>query len=127
MGLTQTCSRESTGGPTALSRVDSSSYRRQSGCGMDAKPSIPPKYSPELVERAVLEVVIELHPAVMTMAELTLRIAGDPRDRREIDAITCAVRDLRGAGLLQADHNERVEPTPAALRAAALLLGWSKS
>jgi hypothetical protein len=93
---------------------------------MSAKPSTPPKYNPEPVERAVLEVVIELHPAVMTMAELSLRIAGDPRDRREIDTIACAVRDLRTAGLLQ-DHNERVEPTPAALRAAALLLGRSKS
>jgi hypothetical protein len=90
---------------------------------MNAKRSIPPKYNPELVERAVLEVVIDIHPGVMTMAELSLRIAADPRDRLEIDAIIRAVRDLRGAGLLQADRNERVEPTPAALRAAALLVG----
>lgn len=90
---------------------------------MTSQRAVPPKYNPELVERAVLEVVIELHPAIMTMAELSLRIAGDPRDRREIDTIACAVRDLRGSGLLLDDHNERVEPTPAALRAAALLLG----
>jgi hypothetical protein len=89
---------------------------------MNAKPSTPPKYSPELVERAVLEVVIELHPAVITVAELSLRIASDPHDRREIDTLASAVRDLQGAGLLQ-EHDERVEPTPATLRAAELLLG----
>ena len=85
--------------------------------------AIPPKYNPELVERAILEVVIDLHPASLTAAELSMRIAGDPKDRREIDTITCAVRDLRGSGLLQDGHDERVEPTPAALRAASLLLG----
>lgn len=90
---------------------------------MSAKAPTPPRYSPELVERAVLEVVIDLHPAVMTMAELALEVAGDAKDGREIDTITCAVRDLRAAGLLQDDHDERVEPTPAALRAAELLLG----
>ncbi len=89
---------------------------------MASQRAVPPKYSPELVERAVLEVVIDLHPAVMTMAELLLRIAGDPQDGREIDTIACAVSDLRGVRLLQDDHNERVEPTPAALRAAELLL-----
>jgi len=91
--------------------------------GADPSPSTPPKYSPELVERAILEVVIDLHPTCLTLAELSLGVAGDPKDRREIDTITCAVRGLRGAGLLQANHNDRVRPTPAALRAAALLLG----
>jgi hypothetical protein len=89
---------------------------------MNTKASIPPRYNPELVERAILEVIIELHPAVITLAGLSLRIAGDPHDRREIDTIACAVRDLREAGLLL-EHDERVEPTPAAIRAAELLLG----
>jgi hypothetical protein len=84
---------------------------------------IPSKYNPELVERAILEVVIDLHPVCLTLAELSLRIAGDPRDRREIDTITRAVRGLRESGLLLDGHHERVEATPAALRAASLLLG----
>jgi hypothetical protein len=40
----------------------------------------PPQYDPALVERAVLEEVIDLHPERLTVAELLLRIAGDPED-----------------------------------------------
>ncbi len=90
--------------------------------GMSAESSIPPKYNPELVEQAVMEVVIEVHPALLTIAELLSRVAGDPQDRREIDTITCAVRDLKGWGLLEEGQGKRVEPTPAALHLAALLL-----
>ncbi len=86
------------------------------------EPSTPPKYSPEPVEQAVLTIVIHVYPTCLTMAELLLRIAGDPRDRREIDTITSAVRDLEKSGLLQVGHDERIEPTPATLRAVSLLL-----
>ncbi len=90
---------------------------------MTGQDSMPPKYNPELVERAVMEVVIEAHPALMTTAELLSRVAGDPEDRREVDTITCAVRGLNGRGLLQEGQGEQIEPTPAALHLASLLLG----
>jgi hypothetical protein len=70
-----------------------------------------------------MEVVIETHPAFLTIAELLLGVADNPQDRREIDTITCAVRGLRGSGLLHDGHDKLVEPTPAALRLASLLLG----
>lgn len=90
---------------------------------MSAGSSIPPKYNPELVQRAVLEIVIEAHPAFLTIAELVSTVAGDPQDRREVDTIVCAVRDLKGSGLLQGSRDDQVEPTSAALRLASLLLG----
>jgi hypothetical protein len=92
------------------------------GAAAGAESSTPPKYSPEPVEQAVLTIVIYVYPTCLTMAELLLRIAGDPKDRREIDTITCAVRDLEKSGLLQKGHDERIEPTSATLRAVSLLL-----
>jgi hypothetical protein len=57
------------------------------------------------------------------MAELSLTIAGDPKDRRKIETITDAIRNLRRSGLLRNRSDDRVAPTQATLRAAALLLG----
>lgn len=90
---------------------------------MGAESSTPPKYNSELVERAVMEVVIEAHPDFLTTAELLSVVAGDPKDGREVDTITRAVRDLKRWGLLHEGRGEQVEPTPAALRLASLLLG----
>jgi hypothetical protein len=83
----------------------------------------PPQYDPALVERAVLEEVIDLHPERLTVAELLLRIAGDPEDGLETETIAHAIRDLRRSGLIRyRNRDQLVEPTHAALRAAALLM-----
>ncbi len=70
-----------------------------------------------------MEVAIEAHPASMTIAELLSKVAGDTQDHREVETITGAVGDLKGWGLLQAGRGEQVEPTPAAVHLASLLLG----
>jgi len=93
------------------------------GVTVSAESSTPPKYSSEPVEQAVLTMAIHVYPTCLTMDELLLRIAGDPKDRREIDAITSAVHALEKSGLLQVGRGERIEPTPATLRAVSLLLG----
>lgn len=90
---------------------------------MSPQGAVPPKYNPELVERAILEVVIDLHPASLTMAELSSTIAGDLGDPREVETIADAIRNLRRSDLLRNRGDDRVAPTQAALRAAALLLG----
>jgi hypothetical protein len=83
----------------------------------------PPKYDPEKVGRAVLFEVIELHPQRLTVAELTLRIAGDPEDGTETETIEQAIRELRRSGLVRyRNGGQLVELTYPALRAAALLL-----
>lgn len=89
-----------------------------------ADSATPPKCDPEQVELAVLEEAIELHPQRLTVEELALRVAVDPDDDWEAKAVTAAIRDLRRSGLLRYRDDDRVvEPTHAALRAAALLAG----
>jgi hypothetical protein len=72
------------------------------------------------IERAVLEMVVNLHPDHLTPSELVLKVAGD-RDPSEGKAILRAVHDLRRSGLLRL-IGDVVAPTHAALRAAALLI-----
>lgn len=83
-----------------------------------------PKFDPAVVERAVLEEVIDLHPQRLTAPELALRIVADPDDRIEVETATQAIRELRRSGLLRyRNDDELVEPTHSALRAHALLAG----
>jgi hypothetical protein len=72
------------------------------------------------IESALLQLVLELHPASLTLAELVREMgeeAGGPAGR---DAVERAVRDLVAAGLLH--HGDAfVLPTRAALRFDQLL------
>lgn len=72
------------------------------------------------IESAVLQQVLALHPAVVTVAELAREMgeAGERSPGR--DAVERAVRDLTGSGLLH--HSDSfVLPTRAALRFDELL------
>lgn len=71
-------------------------------------------------ESAVLQHVLALHPAQVTVAELTLEVSEAPEDFAGRDAIERAVRDLTGAGLLHS-RDAFVLPTRAALRFDELL------
>ncbi len=71
-------------------------------------------------ESAVLQQLLDLHPAQVTVAELIREIAGESTGFAERDAIERAVRDLAGAGLLHR-HDAFVAPTRAALRFSELL------
>jgi hypothetical protein len=81
----------------------------------------PPKYNVAIVEAVILEVAAELHPENLTVKELSLRIISDPDDSRELETAAQAIRGLREFGLFKASDDEIVVPTPAALRAVALL------
>jgi hypothetical protein len=81
----------------------------------------PPKYNLMIVESAVLEIAAELHPEHLSAAELSLRIVSDTDDEREVETAAQAIRNLGDLGLLCYPDDEIVEPTPAALRAVALL------
>lgn len=77
---------------------------------------------PAQLERTVLAEIVELHPELLTIPELILRIARYPDDATTKEEIRNAARDLRRSGLLRyRDDDEVVEPTHAALRAYALL------
>lgn len=74
------------------------------------------------VEQALIEVVMEAHPARLTIPELTLRMAADPHDRREAETVREAAHELRRDGLLRYRNDDQaIEPTRAAIRAYALL------
>jgi hypothetical protein len=80
-----------------------------------------PKYDVEIVEAVILEVAAELHPENLTARELSLKIVSDADDAREVETAGRAIRGLREFGLFSVRDDEIVEPTPAALRACALL------
>jgi hypothetical protein len=68
-------------------------------------------------EAAILRLILELHPAELTLDELNREITGGSRAFRELDATQRAVRDLAGSGLLhRPGEDEMVRPTRAAVR-----------
>jgi hypothetical protein len=81
----------------------------------------PPKYNVAMVEAVILEVAAELHPEHLSAGRLSLKIVSNPDDDREIATAAQAIRNLRGYGLFSDRDDEIAEPTPAALRAVALL------
>jgi hypothetical protein len=85
------------------------------------KPDTSPNYNVAIVEAVILEVAAELHPQNLTAKELALRIISDADDTREVETAAQAIRGLREFGLFANRDDEIVQPTPAALRACALL------
>jgi hypothetical protein len=85
------------------------------------KPDTSPNYNVAIVEAVILEVAAELHPQNLTAKELALRIISDPDDTREVETAAQAIRGLREFGLFSDGDGEIVMPTPAGLRACALL------
>ncbi len=81
----------------------------------------PPQYDVAKVEAVVLQVAAELHPQNLTAREMSLEIVSDADDAREVDTAAQAIKGLREFGLFAVRDDEIVEPTPAALRACALL------
>jgi hypothetical protein len=71
-------------------------------------------------ESAVLQHILDLHPVLVTAAELEREVGGESPGFARRDAIERAVRDLIGVGLLH-HHGDLVMPTRAALRFKELL------
>jgi hypothetical protein len=71
-------------------------------------------------EAAVIQLVLDLHPTLLTVAELVREVAGQEAAFAERDAVERAVRDLIGAGLLHGTDGF-VIPTRAALLFSELL------
>lgn len=83
---------------------------------MTAEVSTRGEPDPELVERAVLEEVVELLPVRLTVSELCQKITAGSQDKGRLEVVRHAVRDLRGWGLVRyRDVEQLVEPTPAAI------------
>jgi hypothetical protein len=73
------------------------------------------------VESALLQRVLDLHPARVTAAELVRDLAGEDADFGARDGVERAIRELTGAGLLHRTDDGLVTPTRAALHFGDLL------
>jgi hypothetical protein len=82
-----------------------------------------PAQEDEIMQRSVLTQVLVLHPAQLTILELSLRVEIDLRDRDQ-DSVERAVRELSRDGLLSCDCR-RLAPSRAAVRFDELLGGVS--
>lgn len=71
-------------------------------------------------EAAVLGMLLALHPAQLTRAELSREIAGEDADFAQRDAVERAVRQLAAVGLAHRS-GDLVLPSRAALRMDELL------
>lgn len=80
-----------------------------------------PNYDMAKVEAVILEVVAELHPEHLPTGGVLLKVVSNSDDAREVKIGAQAIRNLREFGLFVNREDEIVEPTPAALRACALL------
>lgn len=78
------------------------------------------------VETAVIALILDRHPAQLTLAELIREVADDPTQFPQVDAIERAVRDLGGVGVLNR-NGEFLVPSQAALRMDKLTNGWSEN
>ncbi len=70
-------------------------------------------------ERLVLAFLVEEHPRLLTIPELSLALNASPSSFERDDAVECAVRELVGAGLLRCCGG-CVVPTRATLYLAGL-------
>jgi hypothetical protein len=73
-----------------------------------------------VIEAAVLQQVLAVHPSPLTLVELVAEIAGGSGDFGQRDAVERAVRELVGCGLLHRSES-LVLPSRAALRFDELL------
>jgi hypothetical protein len=72
------------------------------------------------MESAVLQRILAVHPARLTVPELVRELAGEEVDFGTRDAIERAARELSGVGLVHL-ADDFVTPTRAALRYSELL------
>jgi hypothetical protein len=73
------------------------------------------------VESALLQRVLDLHPARVTAGELVRDLAGEDAEFGARDAVERAIRELSGAGLLHRTDDGLITPTRAALHFGELL------
>lgn len=89
---------------------------------MSADRAGPPQHNRTIVERVLLEEVLELHPQRPTIAELSLGIIVNPDDSREVETAAQAIKGLKEVGLFCHRNDDIVVPTPACLRVGELLI-----
>jgi len=75
----------------------------------------PPSHEEDLVQQAVLAILLDAHPAQRSIEEVVRELTDHPDEFGQRDRIDNAIRDLVGAGLLHR-HGPFVFATHAAVR-----------
>jgi len=83
----------------------------------------PPGHNLKIVEGAVLEVAVELHPTHLAAEDLLKRIVSKRADEREVETTRQAMSNLCEVGVLHERDDGSLEPTQPTLRASVLLTG----
>ncbi len=86
---------------------------------MTTNTATPPRYDPEVLERAVIEEALYLHPEHLTREEFVRKMTVRPGDRGRATDVVEVIGELERSGLLR-DHAGTVVPTHAAVRFAEL-------
>jgi hypothetical protein len=73
----------------------------------------------DVLQSAVLTILLDAHPAQRSEDELVRELTADPRDVSKRDAVENAIRELVGAGLAHR-HGSFVFATQAAVRSEEL-------
>jgi hypothetical protein len=81
-----------------------------SDCGRDL-----PLSEDDVLQAAVLTLLLDAHPAQRSEEELVRELSADPHDVAERDAVEIAIRELVGAGLAHR-HDDFLFATHAAVR-----------
>lgn len=82
-----------------------------------------PGHDLRIVEGAVLEMAVELHPTHLSAEDLQQRIVSKRADVLELETTSQAIVNLRELGILREGVNGILEPTQPTMRTAALLTG----
>lgn len=86
---------------------------------MTADTATPPRYDPEVLERAVIEEALHLHPEHLTREEFARKMTVRAGDQGRAADVGEVIGELERSGLLR-DHAGTVVPTHAAVRFAEL-------
>lgn len=82
-----------------------------------------PGHDLRVVESAVLEIAVELHPTLLTAESLLQRIVSRRADALELATARQAIANLRSSGVFHEHDDGTLEPTRPTLRTARLLTG----
>jgi hypothetical protein len=82
-----------------------------------------PGHDLKIVEGAVLEMAVELHPTHLSAEDLLRRIVSKQADALELETTRQAIANLRELDILREREDGTLAPTQPAMRTAALLTG----
>ena len=99
-------------GPGARQHCGVAIRRAMAGPRMTSCPGVRPASDEEQAEQAVLALLLEVHPALLSVDEVLRELTDRPDDFAPRDRVNNAVRDLAAAGSSIATEHSCLPPAP---------------